>query len=747
MAQPDDGEAMTDLDSLLKWVDQIADKFDAEWQAALHGSPRPRIEDYTTSTDEPRRTELLRELISVDVDYRLSQDDVPTAQDYLSRFGFLDQEWLQRVVTPVRRSQFNELPPGEADAALVGVGSAVVTKDIQQPLNSWPSSGPRLVETFGETQLESDQPKSRYTWLSEVGQGGLGRVWLARDNDLVRDVALKEVQPGKDSNEAVRRLIKEAQITGQLQHPNIVPVYEVNRGTRPFYTMKLVRGETLLKAIQQHHARRRSGQEDLLSGPRLMNVFLNVCDALAYAHSRGVIHRDLKPENIVLGDYGEAIVLDWGLARQLNYQGEEPRRVVVTGDAETDATQAGRLIGTVKYMAPEQALGRVGLMDERTDIYGLGAILFEILTGEPPHPAMMLSKGKSSLNNDATDPVVTGQISPACQNDGVPSTHHSEENTQRPDSLAARLRHIATGKTPQVRELDPGIHEELDAICSKAMAKSRDERYQTAKDLKVALLEFQVHKESIDLAATAAEDFDHAKRTRQYADYNRAIFGFEEALRQWPANTRAARGIKEARMDYSQAAFEHGEYDLALSVLDPDDNEYWEARTNLFKARNLRTARLRRGKWLKAIVVLLILVLVIGAAALFRVKVQRDALRVLDAVLLAEELRPQVEGATHEIIESLANANIPRINAGDTQQKAEETTVKALRNLIVWTETARQESRKAKYLGGLLIVHNFLHAGRYSEAHKKMLDVQKEYSDLCGDEWIELQNLLKQGGQ
>ena len=133
-----------------------------------------------------------------------------------------------------------------------------VNADIQQSLSSWPSSGPVLVETL--IQSAEDKSKSRYTWVSEVGHGGLGRVWLAKDNDLVREVALKEVQPGKGSTEAVRRLIKEAQITGQLQHPNIVPVYEVNRGGRPFYTMKLVKGETLTQAIKKHHEQRRAAR-------------------------------------------------------------------------------------------------------------------------------------------------------------------------------------------------------------------------------------------------------------------------------------------------------------------------------------------------------------------------------------------------------------------------------------------------------------------------------------------------------
>ncbi len=269
--------------------------------------------------------------------------------------GFVEKQLERKLAKHQHdpRVTLNSVVRGDVCDAIKQVESAC---GGQQSLSSWPSSGPVLIETIGETLGEPEQPKSRYTWVSEVGKGGLGKVWLARDNDLAREVALKEVKPGSASTEAVRRLIKEAQITGQLQHPNIVPVYEVNRGGRPFYTMKLVKGETLSKAIKKHHAlKSRLGlrpdrpsidtqlpepQTDksphhsnlapaavgtesqptsfaaslALSEQRLLNVFVNVCEALAYAHSRGIIHRDLKPENIVLGEYGEAIVLDWGLA-------------------------------------------------------------------------------------------------------------------------------------------------------------------------------------------------------------------------------------------------------------------------------------------------------------------------------------------------------------------------------------------------------------------------------------------------
>ncbi|HQX50084.1 MAG TPA: protein kinase, partial [Planctomycetaceae bacterium] len=449
------------------------------------------------------------------------------------------------------RVTLNAVTRGDVCDALKALADA----DINQSLSSWPAGGPVLVESVGESSTDSSA-KSRYTWLSEVGKGGLGKVWLARDNYLAREVALKEIVPGSASKDAIRMLIKEAQITGQLQHPNIVPVYEVNRGGRPFYTMKLVKGETLSKAIQQHHGQfaisspkvapdtlhtfvqtatpksgGAAGPADhvaamSLSMLRLMSVFLNVCDALAYAHSRGVIHRDLKPQNIVLGDYGEAIVLDWGLARKLDQKDNDAASIRVTGDAQTEATQAGSIMGSPPYMAPEQATGQIDMIDQRTDIYGLGAILFEILTGRAPHRKV----GNESIVN--------------------------------------LLHRIATGETPHVRDIEPRIPEELDAICAKAMAKSCVERYQTTKDLKAAILEFQVHEESIDLAATAAADLDHARRSNDYQDFSRAMFGFEEALRQWPANTRASDGVAETRTEYAECAFQRGDYDLALSLLE-----------------------------------------------------------------------------------------------------------------------------------------------------------------------------------
>jgi serine/threonine protein kinase len=250
-----------------------------------------------------------------------------------------------------------------------------------------------------------------------------------------------------------------------LQHPNIVQVYEVNRCSRPFYTMKLVKGETLAKAIRRHHEQSRAGHEDPLSLPRLLNVFVNVCEALAYAHSRGIIHRDLKPENIVLGDYGEAIVLDWGLAKQIGSADEETAPVQLTEDAQSQATRQGATPGTPAYMSPEQAAGRVDLLDQRTDIYGLGTILFEILTGHPPHRTNV-----GQVSNLPVPAPVSGQV------ENLP---HEAPRL----SIHDLLQRISESPTPRARDVDPTISRELDAVCATAMSKKRDERYLDSKAL------------------------------------------------------------------------------------------------------------------------------------------------------------------------------------------------------------------------------------------------------------------------
>ena len=231
----------------------------------------------------------------------------------------------------------------------------------------------------------------RYQIEGEIARGGMGAILKGHDPDLGRDVALKVLREDlRDNAEMVRRFVEEAQIGGQLQHPGIIPIYELGTFTdrRPFFSMKLVKGRTLAALLKE--------RTDPAHGlPRFLGIFEQVGQTMAYAHARGVIHRDLKPSNIMVGSFGEVQVMDWGLAKVLpqgDTAGEpEPAEAVVSAirtvrsGSDADASRAGTVLGTPAYMAPEQAGGDVEAIDERADVFGLGSILCEILTGRPAY--------------------------------------------------------------------------------------------------------------------------------------------------------------------------------------------------------------------------------------------------------------------------------------------------------------------------------------------------------------------------
>ncbi|HEY1376907.1 MAG TPA: tetratricopeptide repeat protein [Gemmataceae bacterium] len=344
-------------------IDRACDQFEAAWKSGR----RPDPATFLAGAAGPIRSALLRQLLLLDWDYRRRAGDEPHAGDYLPQFPG-DRAVVESV--------------GDEMSAAADSTRERVTADARD--TPW----------SGEPAAAGDQPDAgpaRYELLGEVGHGGIGVVYRGRDRLLGRDLAVKVLRDTyRDRPDARRRFVAEARVGSQLQHPAIVPVYELGRSAdgRPYITMKLVEGHTLAALLCD----RPDPAHDL---PRFLGVFEQVCQAMAYAHSKGVIHRDLKPSNVMVGAFGEVQVMDWGFAK-IAGSGQAAAGSETSPSASLPAarcplpahlTHSGALMGTPSYMPPEQARGDAALIDPRADVFALGGILCEILTGLPPYAA------------------------------------------------------------------------------------------------------------------------------------------------------------------------------------------------------------------------------------------------------------------------------------------------------------------------------------------------------------------------
>jgi serine/threonine-protein kinase len=339
------------------------------------------------------------------------------------------------------------LPAGKSTrASLARIGDPQIDETLADLGLACTEQDPDRTATYSVGAATSDG--QRFRVLRPHARGGIGAVFVALDCELHREVALKQIlQQHADEPASRQRFLMEAEITGGLEHPGIVPVYGLGTYAdgRPYYAMRLIRGESLKEAIERFRADialKRALGRGSLELRKLLRRFLDVCNAVEYAHSRRVVHRDLKPANVVLGKHGETLVVDWGLAKSLGQAepdapGEE-RPLLPSSASGSAETLPGSALGTPAYMSPEQAAGDIDRLGPRSDVYSLGATLYYLLTGHPPFEG---------------------------------------------EDIGAVLRAVQHGAVRSPRMLEPTLDRPLEAICLTAMALRPEDRYASVRAL------------------------------------------------------------------------------------------------------------------------------------------------------------------------------------------------------------------------------------------------------------------------
>ena len=450
------------------------------------------------------------------------------------------------------------------------------------------------VRTIGEA---SDQRASDYDYqrVSFVAEGGMGQVFLATQTSIGRHVALKLLKedPKYSLDEKAQfkeKFLAEAAITGELDHPNILPVHDVGvtDDGQVFYSMKYIKGSSWEDSWQQ-----KSLDENL-------DILIKVADAVAFAHSKGIVHRDIKPENVMLGPYGEVVVGDWGLAIDLEHDKEFP------------------LSGSVAYAAPEIVTGPCRAIGMHSDVYLLGATLFQLIVGKAPH----------YFSEDFRD-----------------VAHRAARN--------------------EILPIPPDKEGSLTSIALRAMATDRVDRYRSVESFQQALRQHQTHLESISVASRAGEELEGARQSQDPNQFARAIFGFEEALGLWRGNDRARRGLRKAQEEFAEHSLASENYEQGLSLLDPDDYSQKELYDRLVKGKTERDSRRRRIRFFRtsAIALLGLVAVIVAASAVVVLGQKRDLVGLRQDVNEAEANLALSMAAERELKQENEDANARRLVA------------------------------------------------------------------------------------
>ena len=342
--------------------------------------------------------------------------------------------------------------------------------------------------------------QSEYEIGDSLGEGGMGIIYEANQTALNRSVAIKMLKPESNSVSQRLKFLSEAVLTGGLEHPNIIALHDlaVDQDDNLFYSMKKINGRPWRDSIGS------------LSLDENLEILLRICNAVAFAHSKNVIHRDIKPGNVMLGEFGEVLLMDWGLAAVLPTQGQ------------LEKSEFPGLGGTPSYMAPELARGDFGKLSPQSDIYLLGAVLFQIVTKSPPHPGQTIAEVLLNAANNV-----------------IQFTNKQGE---------------------------------LLAIAEKAMADNPKDRFESAIELRQTIRDFQVHSQSMGLTRRAKKMAKRARQTNDYVLFANAILTFEEAIDVWSGNRKAINGIILTKKYYTESAIENGDLDLAASILEGSES-------------------------------------------------------------------------------------------------------------------------------------------------------------------------------
>ncbi|WP_146677501.1 protein kinase domain-containing protein [Pirellula sp. SH-Sr6A] len=442
-----------------------------------------------------------------------------------------------------------------------------------------------------------------YELLEVIGEGGVGVVYAARQASIDRRVAIKMLRDEYRVRPEHRdKFLAEAVLTGELDHPNIVPIYDLgrNKDGELFYAMKNVVGTPWDRVI--------NSQTLELN----LEILHKVADAVAFAHSRGVIHRDLKPENVMLGGFGEVLVMDWGIA--MPTEGFNKSSSILRSQA---------MGGTPAYMAPELASGPVERIGRASDVYLLGAILFEILSGKPPHDG----------------------------NDVLECVRNAANNVI-----------VETDRSGELMD-----------IAMKAMETIPGRRYRTVQDFQKAIRNFEYHRESLALMESAKAELIAAEESANYAAFNHVIFAFGEAIKLWPENAEAREGLTNARMAYAEAAYRKEDFDLGLSVLEEEEFNAPELIARLKRGQSDRAARQARFTAIRRIAVVLgAFILVTGSlGSCVILFLYSRSVQLNDDLLGAQE---ELKGLVLLANDAKTVAEAEKQNAIQEQQRAETQT-------------------------------------------------------------------------